>query len=210
MPARAFFDEGAKAAVKAAIERIEAQTAAEVVVTVRRTTGHYRDADLLVGAACALAALGALLFTDREFDVTWMPLDVALAFVAGALVSAWTPTVRRALVSGARRGESVRRAACEAFVDQKVTRTTGRTGILVLVGMFERRARVVVDLGCEGAAATEAFARAVRGIEASVEHLDPKLDAFVAALEALGPALAGPLPRQADDVNELSDDLGVA
>ena len=91
-----------------------------------------------------------------------------------------------------------------------MTRTTGRTGILVLVGMFERRARVVVDLGCEGAAATEAFAHAVRGIEASVEHLDPKLDAFVAALEALGPALAGPLPRQADDVNELSDDLGVA
>ena len=100
MPARAFFDEGAKAAVKAAIERIEAQTAAEVVVTVRRTTGHYRDADLLVGAACALAALGALLLHRPRVRRRLMPSTSRSRSSRRALVSAWTPTVRRALVSG--------------------------------------------------------------------------------------------------------------
>lgn len=208
MAARSFFTDEARARVRAAVERIEAQTSAEVVVTVRRVAGRYRDADYLFGAILALVMLGILLFAEAEFSIVTMPLDVAMAFALGALACAYTPTLRRALASRVRRRESARRAACEAFLDQGIGRTSDRTGILVLVAVFEREVSVVWDIGLDPAK-DPALAEAVKRVETSIGVLDPKLEAFVEALEGLGPVLGAKLPRRADDVNELPDDVGV-
>lgn len=210
MPARDLFDLAARARVKQAVERIESQTSAEVVVTVRRRTGRYRDIDLALGALAAFAALLALLFADHEFSTLFIPLDVAIAFALGAVLSARAPLLHRTLVSRARRRESARKAACEAFVAQRIGRTSGRTGILVLVAVYEREVAVVFDVGIDASRLGPAFEQAVRTLERSIARTSPTLEAFVEALEALGPALAPTLPRQADDVNELPDDAEVA
>lgn len=207
MSARGFFTDEARGRVRAAVERVEAQTSAELVVTVRSVAGRHREVDYLFGAFLALVVLAILLFAEREFSVLWMPVDVAVAFAVGVLVCAYTPTLRRALVSRAYRRDAARKAACEAFHEQKISRTTGRTGILVLVAVFEREASVVWDTGVD-AVADPSLAEAVKRIEASVTALDPKVDAFVAALETLGPVLAAKLPRREDDVNELPDEVG--
>lgn len=210
MASGSFFDDQAKAAVRGAIERIESQTSAEVVVTVHRQAGRYRDADLLFGAIVALVVLCVLLFAEHEFDTRYMPLDVIAAFGLAALFCAYTPTLRRLFVPGPRRAENARRAACASFHEQKIARTTGRNGILVFVAMFERKASIVYDLGIDPEVVGAAFSEAIARIERSVEHLDPKVGDFVSALEALGPALATAMPRQEDDVNELPDEVGTA
>ncbi len=48
------------------IAAIERETSAEVVVTVRRVSGRYREADYLAGFILSLAALVALLFVPRD------------------------------------------------------------------------------------------------------------------------------------------------
>lgn len=201
-----FFQPEARARVRSAIERVEAQTSAELVVAVRRCAGSYLAADLGWGAATALLALAFLVYAPPVFDAVWFPLDVTLAFVFGALFSWKTPTLRRLLCSPRRREENVRRAALEIFHDGRLSRTRGRNAILVVVGVFERRAVIVHDLGIDPADGGGALARAFEAVEASARGAFPKLEDFALSLEALGPPLAASSPRAEDDVNELPDE----
>ncbi|HVH43033.1 MAG TPA: hypothetical protein VM925_11840, partial [Labilithrix sp.] len=64
---------------------------------------------------------------------------------------------------------------------------------------------VVPDVGIDPALIRTAAAN----LEGSVKRPVPSFDAFIAALDSLGPALAAAMPRRDDDVNELPDDMGV-
>ncbi|WP_437291841.1 TPM domain-containing protein [Sorangium sp. So ce406] len=209
MATKSFFDDDARARVKTTVAAIERQTSAEIVVAVRPRSGHYRQADYLAGAITGFVALLLLLFLPQSFTVDTMPLDVLGAFAIGAVLSANASPLRRLLLPRKLLDDSVRTAARASFVDCGVSRTEGRSGVLVFVSTFERRVAVVADVGVEAAQPGEAYEQAVRALEGSLRAgLDP--DRFLAALEALGPALSAALPRAVQDVNELSDDLDVA
>ena len=200
MSEAAFFTDAARRRVTEAVAEAEACTAAEVVVVVRRASSRWREVDLGAGAVVAFGVLLLLLFHPRPIAVEVMPVDVALSFLGGAVLSSSLGTVKRALLRRKRVDEQVRMAARAAFVEQGVSRTRGRTGVLVYVSMLERRVLLVPDVGVD-ARLLEAQARALsdslsRGAD---------LDAFVAAVRSLGPALSASLPHGDDDVNELPD-----
>jgi putative membrane protein len=196
----AFFTDAAKKRVTEAVVDVESRTSAELVVVVRHASGKWREVDLVVGALVAFGVLLILLFHPRPIPVEVMPVDVILAFLAGTVMCSSIPPFKRALLVRKTVSARLRAAAREAFVDQGVSRTRKRTGILVYVSTFERRVEIVADIGVD-AKLVEAEARALR--EAVAHRLD--LDAFLVALRRFGPALAGALPRAADDVNELPD-----
>ena len=207
MSTRAFFDDAAKVAVRRAIQKVESQTSAELVVTVRRQAGaSYQDADFGFGAVVALISLALILFVDKEFALTWIPVDVAVAFAAGALLCRNVHTLRRLLSPSSRREDETHRAACAAFQELGVGRCSGRNGILVLVGLFEHKVAIVGDIAVD----PFVIAPAAERIKAAVDRPVPDFKAFVEALESLGPILGAAMPRQADDVNELPDDMGYA
>lgn len=206
MSTRAFFDDAAKTAVRAAIQRVESQTSAELVVTVQRQAGtSYRDTDFGFGALCAIASLAVILFINIEFATTWIPVDVALTFAAGSILCRYT-FLRRILTLSRRRKEETRRAACTAFHEMGIGRTSDKNGILVLVAIFERKVIVVSDVGVD----PKVISGCVAQIEDAVERAIPDFNAFVAGLSMLGPTLAPSMPRRADDVNELPDEMGVS
>lgn len=195
-----FFTDAARRRVGEAVGEAESRTAAEVVVVVRHASAPWREVDLAVGASASFVVLLVLLFYPVTFAVESMPLDVALAFAAGALLCAFVPPFKRALLPRKRVVAQVRARAREAFVDQGVSKTRGRTGILVYVSTFERRVDVVADVGVD-ARLLEVQERA---LSESLQR-GPDLDAFLAGIRAIGPALASALPRAEDDVNELPD-----
>lgn len=204
MSLQAFFEDAAKAAVKSTIERVEQQTSAEVVVTVRRQAGlSYGAADLGFAAVVALVTLALVLFVDREFDTQWIPIDVAAVFVLAMLLCRTTLSLRRLLVGDRRRSAETKRAASEAFHELGVGRTTGRNGILVLVALFERKAALVADVGVD----RKLLAPTIAKLDEALARADR--DAFLAAVATIGPALAETMPCRPDDVNELSDEVGV-
>src|ERR1700685_2768543 len=112
-----FFTDDARKRVGQAVGEAESRTAAEVVVVVRHTSGAWRQVDLAVGAVTAFAALLVLLFYPMPFAVETMPLDVLVAFVAGALVCASVSPLKRALLPRKHVAAHVRARAREAFVD---------------------------------------------------------------------------------------------
>jgi len=200
-----FSESVAKSEVAAAIRDVEQATSAEVVVAVRASAGMYRHTDYLVGFAFSFVALLVFLFHPWEFSIDWMPFDSLATFAIGTLASAWITPLRRWLTSSKLMSGNVKTAARAAFVDLRVATTTGRSGVLVFVSMFERRVDVVTDIGLDRRVLGPPFERAAAALEKALSARDP-LRAFAAALRALGPILGVVYPHRVDDVNELPDE----
>jgi putative membrane protein len=200
-----FTDKAARADVAAAIREVESVTSAEIVVAVRPSSGHYRHTDYLVGFAFAFVALLVFLFDAREYSIDWMPVDTLVAFALGTVTSAVAAPVRRLLTSKGLMRANVRSRARAVFVELGVSRTSGRTGILVYVSMFERAVEVVADIGVDAAVLGQPFAAALASLDAAVRK-EASFPAFVGAIRSLGPILAKALPRLEGDVNELPDE----
>jgi len=200
-----FSDQTARADVAAAIREVESVTSAEIVVAVRPRSGHYRHTDYLVGFVFAFAALLVFLFDTHEFAIAWMPIDTLIIFVIGTFLSANVPPLRRLLTSKKLMRSNVHTRSRAAFVDLGISRTSGRTGILVYASMFERRVEVVTDTGIDASVLGPSFVAAVTSLDAAVRR-GASFPQFVAALRSLGPVLAKALPRLEGDVNELPDE----
>ncbi len=203
MAAATFFQDAAKKRAAEAVKAVEARTAAEIVIAVRRTSGEYRAVDLTFGAVAALLMLAFLWFSPKAFAPAMISINVVLAFGIAAVVCGNVSLLRR-LLAGKRCRANAELAAKAAFVDLGISKTTGRTGVLVFVSMFERTAVVVPDVGVDPAAIAE-FTAVERAIDGSVRAGD--FEAFIKAVESFGPALEPALPRSADDVNELPDEV---
>ncbi len=206
MSAKTFFTPAAKTSVTAAIAAIERRTSAEIVVTLRDASGHYRHSDYLAGLTLALAGLCFFLYYPADFRVDFFPLEALALFAVGAASSAYLPPLRRLLTSRALMDHNVLVGARAAFVAQGISRTSGRNGILVFISMLERRVELVADIGIDAEALGSPWKEATARL-ASTLRGDPDLDRFVEALLALAPVLEAAMPRAEDDVNELSDEV---
>jgi len=205
MTERSFYEDQAKAAAKATIQAIEAQTAAEVVIALRKHSGWYRSADYLFGALLALLALVAILVLPASFRMYAVPVDLIVAFAIGVVLCGRSPSLRRLFTWPAQRRANVQAAAKAAFVDLGVSRTTGRWGVLIYLSMLERDAEVIPDVGLDLAAMGDEWPKAVAAIRAALARMD--FEGFRVAALALGPILGKAHARREDDVNELSDEV---
>lgn len=205
LPARLpFLDARAKARAVAAVRAFEEQTSAELVITVKKQVRSYPEAHLLFGAVTAFLALLFLLFFPVDFNTALMPIDTIVAFAAGYGLSRILMPLQRLVLREQKRRDTVEQAAKAAFVDLGVSKTTGRTGVLVYVAMFERIVAVVADAGIT-AEARKAAEDARTALEAALVRSD--IQGFATTLEALGPVFGATMARSADDVNELADDI---
>jgi putative membrane protein len=132
--------------IEAAVIEAERATTGEIVVAVVHASDEYGSAGWRLGVALAvLAFLGLAHFRPD------LPLLACLGAQAVALlvghVLARIDAIRRLLVSDALAELRVRQRAARAFAENGLTRTAGRTGILVLASLLERRVVVLADEG---------------------------------------------------------------
>ena len=205
MSERQFLEASAKQRTAEAIVAVEQETAVEVVVTVRRAAARHVGTSLAFGSACALLGLGFMWFSPQEYDVRTMPLDAGLALVLGVALCSAVPGLRRLLTPKRSLTLSAERAAKAAFSALGIEKTRGRTGLLVYVALFERTAVLVPDSGLSGPALAGPLSGIGERLAAAVGQAD--LEGFLAALGRLGPTCGAVLPRQADDENELCNDV---
>lgn len=201
----AFFKDDAKKRAAEAVKAVESATSAEVVIAVRRRSGDYRAAAYHFGLGAMGVVVLWMLVSPKEYSVGSMALDGLVAFVVGALLCWNASPIRRLLVLRRTRQTNVDAAGRAAFYDLGISKTSGRNGILVFVSTFERACAVVPDVGVDVAKLGAGWSSAVAAISAAVARAD--LDATLEAVRALGPVLGAAMPRQADDVNELPDEV---
>jgi putative membrane protein len=205
MHGRAFLEPAAKRRTAELVRAIESHTAVEVVVAVRRASARYVATSVAFGAACGVVAFAVMWLSPVAYDVRTMPLDALLAAVLGAVFVASVAGARRALTPPAVRTRTAERAARAAFAALGMEKTRGRTGLLVYVSLFEGTAVLVPDTGIPATCVQEALAGVGAALAQAVRRGD--FEVFLRELQRLGPACGNALPRQADDENELCDDV---
>jgi putative membrane protein len=200
-----FFSDQAKRATRTSVENAEAQTCAEIVVAVRKSSARYGVLAYHFGLGLAGLVVVYLLLVPREYSAFAIALDGIVAFALGALLAANLDTLKRALSRAATLDENVSRGARAAFFDLGISRTSGRHGLLVYASMFERRCVVLTDIGIEPARLGPTWVASQSDLADAVKRRD--LEAFQRAIVGLGSVLCTPHPRTADDVNELPDEV---
>jgi putative membrane protein len=200
-----FFRPDAKQRAAQAVRTVEAQTSAEVVVAVRRKSGDYRVVGYHFGLVLLAIVVVYMLVAPSIFTIGVMALDGLLAFLVGLIVCRAISGVTRALTPSRVLRANIDAAARAAFYDLGISRTSGRNGILVFVSTFERRHAVLADVGVEPQQFEPTWSQAGEQMGAALAARDP--ERFFTALESLGPALGAVMPRAADDVNELPDEV---
>jgi putative membrane protein len=203
MSRRGFLEETTRQRVTEVIRSIEADSAVEVVVAVRKAAGRYALTSVGFGAVVATVALLVMLLSPTVYHFLVIPLDTALAFMLAAGLCASMPGLRKALTPRRRIERAVTRGAARAFEDLGIDKTRDRTGLLIYVALLERRVVVLTDSGIDTVVLGEGYAVALHKLQRAVARFDE--EAFLDALSLLKRPLAEALPRQPNDINELSD-----
>ena len=200
-PAR--FDQSACDTLAECIKEIELNTDAELVIVVRARSAHYAHADYLVGLVLAFIVLIFVLFSPFTFHQGWVPIDVALAFALGALLSSRSNTLRRLFSTKKFREQAVRRAAAAMFYDAGLANTTAEMGVLVYLSLLERQSELIADRGVLTKVPGQEWNRELFELRKVGEQPDP--NSFQQALRKFGQLLASHIPPNGDNPNELPD-----
>jgi len=190
-------------AIADAIQDIEKQTSAEVVVVVRGRSGTYRHADYLFGAVVALAGLVFVLFSPIEFHTYWIPFDVIALFAAGAWISSRGDWIRRRFTTKKFRANAARNGASAMFYEAGIANTSAENGMLVYLSLLERRLEVIADRGILKAVPPLKWNQCVFELKQIGQNATPQK--FITGLRTAGALLAEHLPVTGENPNELAD-----
>ena len=124
-----WLDEPAQRAFAQAVEGVEAASAAEVVVAVRRRARAWPHVPLAVGIVGAWLGLAFMLYSDHAFGLATFLIDPLLAGALAGGAATLAPSLVRWLTPAAVRRRAVVAAARAAFVERGIHHTRGRTGL---------------------------------------------------------------------------------
>ena len=198
-----FADDAKKKRAAAAVEVAEAQTSAEIVVAVRRVSGHYRATDYLLGFIAMGLVVLYMLLAPQVFSLGQMALEGMAGFVVGALSSAYLPPYAacRCATGTWRPTSSERRGRpSTSWASRAPAGATASSCCVGLRAPLRGRARHRyrrVDLGAN-------YQDACRAIRAAARARSRGLRGGRGEAR---PALASAMPRREDDVNELPDEV---
>ena len=181
--------------IEALVAELEQSTQAEIVVVAARRSGSYRDVKLGAASGLGIAALLFLLYSPIDFHPVTIPIYLLVLATLGWWVTGRSPAIVRALTRRPRRQAQVQAAAREAFVEEAVHGTRGRTGLLVYLSELERDVVLVRDLGLDGHIPGAAW----NGLSLAAETLDD----LEALLRSAGAILSEHLPATEDNPNEI-------
>ncbi len=200
------------AEIKAATVEAERSTGAELVCVIVQRCDTYEAS---AWKATALGALGGSMLAGiwLTFGEVWgqrvLPWVLIPPMLGAAicLIAVWAaPEMARMLIPRAILERRVDRRAAQAFLEEEVSRTRDRTGVLLFVALFEHEIRILCDAGVEQRVPRAAWEGVVADLTSALRG-DRKGPAIAAAVRACGQLLlAHRVGRREDDENELRDE----
>ena len=197
------FDDAACESLAGCIQEIERNTDAELVIVVRARSGNYAHADYLFGFVVAFLILNVLIFVPFPFPEYLVPVDIAMAFVLGAIISWRSNSIRRLFSRENYRKQVVRRAAAAMFYEAGIANTNAEMGVLIYLSLLERRLELIADRGVLKRVPAQDWNHETFELRAIGKNPDP--NAFQKAIEQFGKVLATHIPATGENPNELAD-----
>jgi putative membrane protein len=208
--AKEFLSEDERARVSAAVAEAEKRTVGEIVVMIVSASDHYPMANV-TGAAAFAFALG-LLLTPLIGGWLWIGSQnlwlfiglFTVFFIFFHAVIRRTLWLKRYFISRKEINAEVKEAAVTHFFNHGLYRTRDKTGVLVLISVFERRVWVLADQGINASVAEGQWDEIVKMITDGIKQKRPA-DAICAAVEKIGDLLEAHFPIKPDDIDELKN-----
>jgi putative membrane protein len=195
-------DPKARQRLEAAVLDAEGRTRGELVLAIARACDEYGAVGWWLGVGlAALAFLGLGLLAPPLPWTAYLGAQ-ALALAAG-LALARVDAVRRRLLPPALALQRTAERAARCFAEQGLSRTHGRTGILIFVALLERRVVVLADEGIDGVLDPDESWQGVVDVAVAGLREGHTVEGLEAAVRRCGAILARHLPAPERDPNEL-------
>lgn len=201
-----FFTLAEQEQIRLAVAGAEKTTSGEIATMVVPRSDSYREAVIL--SAVLGAATIALIIAVISHHVTiwsYLPLTMILYFPLHLLVSS-VPALQRPFIAPSRLHEAVKERAIRAFYEKGLYRTRNETGILIFISLFERKVWILGDRGINSKIPAEAWGELVQTLTAGIREGRAAV-ALCQVINRCGAELARHFPREADDSNELQDEI---
>lgn len=214
MAAKRIFTSQDKDRIAAAVGEAESRTSGEIVPVIIDRSSRYRTVRwkaAMIGVLPGLAVHEWLLLGGDSWGRPgWIDGQVLpLTMIAGAMLAAalvhFVPYLQRLLIPESDMIKAVHARAKESFLDSEVFNTRERTGILLLVSLFEHRVEVLGDTGIISKVEADDWADVITDVVTGIRSGDP-VSGLEKAILRCGDLLekAG-VQRREDDENELPD-----
>ncbi len=202
MKAAEFFTAEEKQRVEAAVKAAEQKTSGEIVPMVVDNSYEYPRAELIGGGTLALATGLLVSWAVGGESIWWfLPVFIVGFFIFQQLIRK-LPDLKRKLIHPDELTEEVREKALVSFLEQELHHTRDRTGILILISLFERRVQVLADSGINAKVPKDTWDELVEMIIAGLKSEDA-CTAVCKAVERCGELLEEHFPIKEDDTDEL-------
>lgn len=202
--------------VEQAVVDAEHKTSVEIVPVIATASGRYDRAEDLAGLWLGTVLMVTLWIAwplkpvepgdwGAGFPINYVGWLAALigGFVIGAMLCARVPVLRRLMTSKKELTAEVQRRAREVFFDQRIHHTGSGTGVLIYVSLFERTVCILADESATKALPDGEIARLCAALTKQLGGTPAK--GLMECVQALGEQLAGPLPRETGDRDELKN-----
>jgi len=197
-----FFNKEEQQKIEAAVRAAETKTSGEIVPIVVDSSYDYPRAELIGGGTLALAVGLIVSWLFGGESIWWfLPIFIVGFFVFQQLIH-HLPALKRKLIHPDELTEEVKEKALVSFIEHGLHETRDRTGILILISLFEHRVQVLADSGINEKVPEYTWEELVDIIVAGLKSGD-SCTATCQAIERCGELLQEHFPRKHDDTDEL-------
>ncbi len=197
-----FFTTEEQQRIEAAVEAAEAKTGGEIVPMVVDSSYEYPRAELIGAGTLALASGLTVSWAIGGESIWWFLPVFLLVFFAFQQLIRRLPDLKRRLIHPDELTAEVKEKALVSFLEQGLHETRDRTGILILISLFEHRVQVLADSGINEVVPEHSWEEIVAIITGGLKTGDA-CAAVCRAVERCGELLAENVPRRQDDSDEL-------
>jgi len=202
--ARDYFNDEEQLRIRSAVADAENRTSGEIVPQLVDASFDYPRAETF-GAGFFALGIAVLLSWWFGGSSVWVFLPL---FLLGYLPCKWLirglPGLHRRLIHPREMAAEVEEKAILSFFELGVHKTRDRTGILILISLFERRVQLLADEGINARVPPETWQEVVQTITAGL-HNGQACEALCSAITRCADILEQHFPRRDDDRNELPD-----
>ncbi len=208
-----FLNETQKKAIEGCVREVEKSTSGEIVPMVVSASYHYPMANLIGALAISLLVSIAVTlvisirrsWAEVSVYYLWLfPAVFAVTFLLFHELLRRLPAFKRLFISKGEIAEEVEEAALTSFYRRGLHNTRDKTGILIFISVFERRACVLADEGINARVDARVWQEIVDLVIQGIKQRRQS-EAICRAVQRCGDLIREHFPIKPEDTNELDN-----
>jgi len=197
-----FFSAEEQKKIETAVKAAETKTSGEIVPMIIDSSYNYPRAELIGGGTLALATGLVVSWAFGGESIWWFLPVFLVGFFIFQLLIRNCPGLKRQLIHPDELTAEVKEKALVSFLERGLHETRDRTGILILISLFERRVHVLADSGINEKVPAHTWDEIVEIISQGLKK-GTACEATCQAIKRCGELLHDYPPQEDNNIDEL-------